>query len=62
MVNTKIYHFYLKKKKINKCQKLICNVKDKEKYVVHIRPLKQALKYRLILEEVHSVIKFNQKG
>ena len=50
------------KEKVNKYQKLICNLKDKEKYVVHIRALKQALKYGLVLEEVHRVIKFNQKA
>ena len=54
--------FLSQKEKVNKCQKLICNVRDKEKYVVHIRALKQALKYGLLLEEVHSVIKFNQKA
>ena len=32
--------FLLQKEKVNKCQKLICNVRDKEKYVVHIRALK----------------------
>ena len=54
--------FLHQKEKVNKCQKLICSVKDKEKYVVHIRALKQALKYGLVLEEVHRVIKFNQKA
>ena len=54
--------FLSRKEKINKCQKLICSVKDKEKHVVHIRNLKQALEYGLVLEEVHRVIKFNQKA
>ena len=54
--------FLPQKEKINKCQKLMCNVKNKEKYVVHIRALKQALEYGLILGEVQSVIKFNQKA
>ena len=40
----------------------MCSVKDKEKYVVHIRALKQALKYGLILEEIYRVIKFKQKA
>ena len=39
--------FLPQKEKINNCQKLICNVKDKEKYVVHIRAFKQALEYGL---------------
>ena len=50
------------KEKVIKCQKLICSVKGKEKYVVHIRSLKHALEYGLVLEEVHRVIKFNQKS
>ena len=54
--------FLAQKEKVNKCQKLICSVKDKGKYVIHIRALKQALKYGLVLEEVHRVIKFNQKA
>ena len=40
------------KEKISKCQKLIRSIYDKEKYVVHIRALKQALKYGLVLEEI----------
>ena len=54
--------FLPQKEKINKCQKLIYNVKGNEKYVVHIRALKQVLEYVLVLEEVHRVIKFNQKA
>ena len=34
--------FLPKREKINKCKKLICSIEDKEKYVVHIRALKQA--------------------
>ena len=34
---------------------------NKNKYVIHIRNLKQALNHRLILKKVHRVIKFNQK-
>ena len=33
--------FLPKKEKINKCKKLVCNMKDKEKYVVYIRALKK---------------------
>ena len=33
-----------------------------EKYVVHIRALKQALNHGLILKRVHRVIQFNQKA
>ena len=49
------------KKKIKKCNKLVCYVDDKENYVVQIRALKQALNHRLILKKVHSVIQFNQE-
>ena len=48
-------------KKVNKVEKLICNIEDKEKYVMHIKVLKQALNHGLILRKVHTVIKFHQK-
>ena len=47
--------------KINKCSKLVCNLYDKNSYVVHIRSLKQALNHGLILRKVHKVIQFNQE-
>ena len=37
--------------KINKCSKLVCNLYDKSNYIVHIRSLKQALNYGLILKK-----------
>ena len=46
--------------KINKCSKLVCNLYDKKN--VHIRSLKQALNYGLILKKVHRVIQFNQEA
>ena len=48
-------------KKVNKVGKLICNMEDKEKYVVHLRALKQALNHGLALRKVLRVIQFNQK-
>ena len=45
--------------KINKCSKLVCNLYDKNDYVVHIRSLKQVLDPGLILKKVHRVIQFN---
>ena len=54
--------FLPKRMEINKCSKLVCNVQDKENYVVHIRALKQALHNGLILKKVHRVIKFNQEA
>ena len=56
------YHFYQKEKKIEKVEKLVCTIEDKEKYVIQIRALKQALNHGLILKEVNRVIKFNQEA
>ena len=53
---------YLAERKIlGKVEKLVCSIKDKEKYVVHMRTLKQALNHGLIPKKVHQVIHFNQK-
>ena len=46
---------------INKCKKLICNLSNKKKYVIHVNSLKQALNHGLKLKRVHRVIEFNQK-
>ena len=54
--------FLPERKKIRKCQKLVCTVQDKKNYVVNIRALKQALNHGLIFKKVHSVIQFNQEG
>ena len=54
--------FLPERKKVNRCEKLICSIEDKEKYVVHIRALKHALNNGLILNKVHRVIKFNQRA
>ena len=48
--------------KVNKCNKLVCNLYDKKNYIVHIRSLKQALNHGLILKKVHRVIQFNQEA
>ena len=58
----KIYHFQLKEKKIEKVKKLVCDIEDRTKYVMHIRALKQALNHGLILKRVHRVIQFNQRA
>ena len=50
------------RKRIEKVKKLVCYIEDKEKYVVHIRALKQALNHGLIFKKVHRVIQFNQKA
>ena len=46
----KDWSFLPKSKKVNKVEKLICSVEDKEKYVIHIRALKKALNYGLVLK------------
>ena len=48
--------------KIDKCKKLVCKLRNKKKYVVHIRSLKQALNYGLKLKKVHRIIEFNQES
>ena len=54
--------FMCEKMKINKVEKLVPDLHDKKKYVIHIKTLDQALKHGLILEKVHHVIEFNQSG
>ena len=53
--------FLAERKKIEKCNKLVCNIYDKENYVVHTGALKQALNHGLILKK-SRVIQFNQKA
>ena len=54
--------FLTERMKIDKCKKLVCNLYDKNNYVVHIRPLKQASSHGLILKKVHRVIQFNREA
>ena len=54
--------FLLRRMKIDKYKKLVCNLQNKKKYVVHIKSLKQALNHGLKLKEIHRIIKFNQKA
>ena len=44
-----------------KVEKLVANLHDKTECGIHIINLKEALSHRLILTNVHRVIKFNQK-
>ena len=53
--------FFPESKKVNKVEKLTCSMEDKEKYVMHIRVLKQALNHGVELRKVHRIIQFNQK-
>ena len=52
--------FLPERKKIEKVEKLVCSIEDKEKYVIHIGALKQELTHGLKLKKVHRVIKFKQ--
>ena len=52
--------FLVKKMKIGREVKLVTNLKDKKRYVVHIKALDQALKYGLKFKKVHRVIDFQQ--
>ena len=53
--------FLSERMKIDKCNKLVCNLFNKKKYVTHINSLKQALNHGLKFKKIHRVIKFNQK-
>ena len=52
--------FMCGKMKINGVEKLIPNLYDKKKYIIHMRALKQALDHGLILEKIHRCIRFRQ--
>ena len=55
-------HYYNGKEPTNEKQpKLILNVKDKEKYVVHIKTLKFYVEKGLVVKKVHRIIKFHQR-
>ena len=54
--------FLSKRRKLEKMEKFVCGIEDKEKYTTHIRALKQALNHGLILKRVHRVIQFNQEA
>ena len=53
--------FLSERMKIDKCNKLVCNLSNNKKYVAHINSLKQALNHGLKLKKIHRVIEFNQK-
>ena len=54
--------FLPKNMKIDKCKKLVCDLRNKNKYVVHIKSLKQALNHGLKLKRVHRNIEISQKA
>ena len=53
--------FLPERRKLEKVEKLVCSIEDKEKYVINLRALKQALINGIKLKTVHRVIKFQQK-
>ena len=56
------FPFLLERMKIDKCNKLVCNLFNKKKYVIHINSLKQALNHGLKLKKIHRTIEFNQEA
>ena len=54
--------FMCERMKINGIEKLIPNLYDKKRYVIHIRALDQALKHGLVLEHIHRAIEFKQSA
>ena len=52
--------FMCSKMNVNGFEKLIPNLYDKRKYIIHIRALKQALDHGLVLEKIHRCIRFRQ--
>ena len=54
--------FLPNREKIKKVVKIVTTIEDKEKYVIHIAALKQALNHGLVLKKVHGVIEFRQEA
>ena len=57
-----ICHFYLIGERLRRSNSLQDNLHDQAEYVIHIRNLNQALNHRLVLKNVHRIIKFNQNA
>ena len=54
--------FMCEKIRVNGIEKLVPNLHDKKKYVIHVKALKQALDHGLVLEKIHRVIQFKQSA
>ena len=54
--------FLPERNNIEKVEKLVANLHDKNEYVIHKRNLKQALNQGLALKNGYRVIKFNEKA
>ena len=53
--------FLPERMKVNKCKKLVCNLFNKKKNVVHVNSLKQALNHGVKFKKIHRIIEFNKK-
>ena len=54
--------FLSERMKIDKYNKLVCNLFNKKTYVTHINSLKQALNHGLKLKKINRIIEFNQEA
>ena len=54
--------FMCEKIGVSGVEKLVPNLHDKKKYVIHVKALKQALDHGLVLEKIHRVIQFKQSA
>ena len=61
MTITTIYHL-CEKIKVNGVEKLVPNLHNKEKYVIHVKALKQVLDHGLVLKKIHRAIEFKQSA
>ena len=52
--------FMCEKIRVNGVEKLVPNLHDKKKYIVHVKALKQVLDHGLVSERIHRVIQFKQ--
>ena len=54
--------FMCEKIRVSGVKKLVPNLHDKQKYVIHVKALKQALDHGLVLERIHRVIQLKQSA
>ena len=58
--------FLPERMEINKCKKLVCNLYNKKKYVVHnvlnLYSIKTSIKSCIKVKKIHRIIQFNQKA
>lgn len=58
---TIICHFLKKKWSLQKTDKLVCNLNNKDSYVAHLKTFKEVVDHELKLEKVHRATKLNQQ-